>query len=52
MERENKRVKKIRIRDRLFSKFCKTVNEIPDFKTNKAKNMAIEETWSMFLKKS
>ncbi len=42
----------MKLKDNCFDLFCHVVNEIPDYHSNKAKKDAIQEEWSMFLKRA
>lgn len=38
--------------DKVFEIYCKAMNEVPDFRTNNAKQWALEYQWALFLKKA
>ena len=51
MKKDREIVDGLKVKDEIFSLYCRQVNKIKDFQTNKAKRDAIEEAWAMFLKK-
>lgn len=42
----------MRGKDKVFRLYCKAMNEIPDFQKNQAKQLALEQQWAIFLKKT